>query len=61
MDRIGRAVKAVNALRIAMRTTGESMVSLDQVMRTMRQTGEDMMKKYKETSTGGLAINITEC
>lgn len=54
-------MKAVNALRIAMRTTGESMVSLDQVMRTMRQTGEDMMKKYKETSTGGLAINITEC
>jgi L-serine dehydratase len=37
------------------------MVSLDQVIRTMRQTGLDMQSKYKETSKGGLAINITEC
>jgi L-serine dehydratase len=55
------AVKAVNAARIAMRTDEKSVVSLDQVMRTMRQTGLDMMSKYKETSEGGLAINITEC
>ena len=40
---------------------GRGVVSLDQVIRTMRQTGLDMQSKYKETSTGGLAINITEC
>jgi len=55
------AVKAVNSARISMRTWGKSMVSLDQVIRTMRQTGLDMQSKYKETSKGGLAINITEC
>ncbi|MCW8925100.1 MAG: L-serine ammonia-lyase [Xanthomonadales bacterium] len=55
------AVKAVNSARIAMRTEVKSVVSLDQVIRTMRQTGLDMQSKYKETSTGGLAINITEC
>jgi L-serine dehydratase len=55
------AVKAVNSARIAMRTKEKSMVSLDQVIRTMRQTGLDMQSKYKETSQGGLAINITEC
>jgi L-serine dehydratase len=55
------AVKAINAARIALRGDGRHYVSLDQVMRTMRQTGVDMMSKYKETSTGGLAINITEC
>ncbi len=55
------AVKAVNAARIAMRRTCKATVSLDQVIRTMRQTGMDMQSKYKETSTGGLAINITEC
>ena len=55
------AVKAVNAARIALRTPEKGVVSLDQVIRTMRQTGDDMQAKYKETSTGGLAINITEC
>ena len=55
------AVKAVNAARIAMHTEGYGIVSLDQVIRTMRETGRDMQAKYKETSTGGLAINITEC
>jgi L-serine dehydratase len=55
------AVKAVNAARIALRSEGKRVVSLDQVIRTMRQTGMDMASKYKETSKGGLAINITEC
>ena len=55
------AVKSVNAARIALRTEGKGIVSLDQVIRTMRDTGLDMQSKYKETSTGGLAINITEC
>ncbi|MBD3871134.1 MAG: L-serine ammonia-lyase [Acidobacteria bacterium] len=55
------AVKAVNAARIALRAESKGVVSLDQVIRTMRQTGLDMQSKYKETSTGGLAINITEC
>jgi L-serine dehydratase len=55
------AVKAVNAARIALRAEGKGIVTLDQVIRTMRQTGIDMQSKYKETSKGGLAINITEC
>jgi len=55
------AVKAVNSARIALRTEGMGVVSLDQVIRTMRETGRDMQAKYKETSEGGLAINITEC
>ncbi len=55
------AVKAVNAARIALKGTGSHHVSLDQVIRTMRQTGLDMKSQYKETSTGGLAINVTEC
>ncbi|MGD9253273.1 MAG: L-serine ammonia-lyase [Holophagae bacterium] len=55
------AVKAINAARIALRAEAKGIVSLDQVMRTMRQTGLDMQSKYKETSRGGLAINITEC
>ena len=55
------AVKAVNAARIALRAESKGVVSLDQVISTMRQTGLDMQSKYKETSTGGLAINITEC
>jgi L-serine dehydratase len=55
------AVKAVNAARIALRAESKGVVSLDQVIRTMRQTGLDMQSKYKETSTGGLAIKITEC
>jgi L-serine dehydratase len=55
------AVKAVSAARIALRAEAKGVVSLDQVIRTMRQTGLDMQSKYKETSKGGLAINITEC
>ena len=55
------AVKAINASRIALRRTSRAYVSLDQVIATMRQTGADMGSKYKETSTGGLATNITEC
>jgi L-serine dehydratase len=55
------AVKAVSAARIALRAESKGIVSLDQVINTMRQTGLDMQSKYKETSKGGLAINITEC
>ena len=56
------AVKAVNAARLALHRTGaESTVSLDQVIETMRQTGLDMSSKYKETSQGGLAVNVIEC
>ena len=55
------AVKAVNAARLAMHGTGHARVSLDQVIETMRQTGVDMSSKYKETSQGGLAVNVVEC
>ncbi|WP_394270306.1 L-serine ammonia-lyase [Qipengyuania sp.] len=56
------AVKAVNAARLAMHRQGaETFVSLDQVIETMRQTGLDMSSKYKETSQGGLAVNVIEC
>jgi L-serine dehydratase len=55
------AVKAVNAARLAMHSTGPMKVSLDQVIETMRQTGLDMSSKYKETSQGGLAVNVVEC
>jgi L-serine dehydratase len=55
------AVKAVNAARLAMQETGHHKVSLDQVIETMRQTGIDMSSKYKETSTGGLAVNVIAC
>ena len=55
------AVKAVNAARLALHSTGHSHVSLDQVIETMRQTGLDMSSKYKETSQGGLAVNVVEC
>lgn len=55
------AVKAVNAARLAMRSTGPHRVSLDQVIETMRQTGLDMNSRYKETSQGGLAVNVVEC
>ena len=55
------AVKAINACRIAMRETGDHKVSLDQVIRTMYQTGMDMKTHYKETSLGGLALNLIEC
>ena len=55
------AIKAINAARIALRGDGNNKVSLDKVIKTMKQTGKDMKKHYKETSRGGLAVNITEC
>jgi L-serine dehydratase len=55
------AVKAINAARIALRGDGEHIVSLDKVIKTMRDTGADMKSKYKETSRGGLAVNVIEC
>ena len=55
------SVKAINASRLALRGTGTSKVSLDKVIKTMWDTGNDMKTKYKETSRGGLAVNITEC
>lgn len=55
------STKAVNAARLAMQGDGEHKVSLDQVIKTMRETGNDMKTKYKETSRGGLAVNVIEC
>jgi L-serine dehydratase len=55
------AVKAINASRMALRSDGQHRVSLDRVIATMRQTGRDMLSKYKETSRGGLAVAVTEC
>ena len=55
------AVKAANAARLALHQGHHSKVSLDQVIETMRQTGLDMSTKYKETSQGGLAVNVVEC
>jgi L-serine dehydratase len=55
------SVKAINAQRLAMRGEGQHKVSLDKVIRTMRDTGADMKKQYKETSRGGLAVNVIEC
>jgi L-serine dehydratase len=55
------AVKAVNAARMAMQESTEHKVSLDQVIKTMYQTGLDMQTRYKETSLGGLALNVIEC
>jgi len=55
------AVKAINAARLAMHGDGTHVVSLDQVIETMRQTGLDMSSSYKETSQGGLAVNVPEC
>ena len=55
------SVKAINAARMAMRGNGTHFVSLDKVIKTMRATGEDMKEKYKETSRGGLAVNVIEC
>ena len=55
------SVKAINAARLAMRGDGTHKVSLDQVIATMRQTGHDMSAIYKETSQGGLAVNVPEC
>ncbi|MEA3175927.1 MAG: L-serine dehydratase [Gammaproteobacteria bacterium] len=55
------SVKAINAARLALRGDGSHKVSLDQVINTMRQTGLDMSTIYKETSQGGLAVNVPEC
>jgi len=55
------AVKAINAARLALQGDGSHKVSLDQVIETMRQTGLDMSTSYKETSKGGLAVNVPEC
>jgi L-serine dehydratase len=55
------AVKAINAAQLAMHGDGTHKVTLDQVIETMRQTGLDMSTRYKETSQGGLAVNVPEC
>ncbi len=54
-------VKAINAAQMALRGDGTHFISLDKVIRTMRDTGRDMLDKYKETSKGGLAVNAIEC
>ncbi|MDB6171880.1 MAG: L-serine dehydratase 1 [Chthoniobacteraceae bacterium] len=55
------SVGAINAARLALRGKGDHFVSLDKVIKTMRETGRDMNSKYKETSRGGLAVNMVEC
>jgi L-serine dehydratase len=55
------SIKAINAARMALRGDGKHFVSLDKVIKTMRETGADMKLKYKETSRGGLAVNVIEC
>jgi L-serine dehydratase len=55
------AVKAVTAASLAIKGDGQHFVPLDACIETMRQTGYDMSEKYKETSTGGLAVNVVEC
>ena len=55
------SIKAINAARLALRGSGDHKVSLDKVIKTMWETGNDMKSKYKETARGGLAVNITEC
>jgi L-serine dehydratase len=55
------SVKAINAARMALRGDGTHVVSLDKVIKTMRETGADMKVKYKETARGGLAVNVIEC
>jgi L-serine dehydratase len=55
------AVKAINAQRLALRGDGVHIVSLDKVIKTMADTGKDMKRQYKETSRGGLAVNVIEC
>jgi len=55
------SVKAINAQRLAMLSEGQHKVSLDKVIKTMRETGADMKNHYKETSRGGLAVNVIEC
>jgi len=55
------SMKAINAARLALHGDGTHLVSLDQAIRTMRDTGRDMLDKYKETSRGGLAVSFIEC
>jgi len=55
------SVKAINATRMALNGDGRHCVSLDKVIRTMRETGRDMRGKYKETSRGGLAVSFVDC
>ncbi|WP_046196246.1 L-serine ammonia-lyase [Burkholderia contaminans] len=55
------AIKAINAARMALKGNGKHYVTLDNVIKTMRETGADMKTKYKETSRGGLAVNVIEC
>jgi L-serine dehydratase len=55
------SVTAINAARLAWQGSGEHRVTLDQAIKTMRETGADMKVKYKETSRGGLAVNVIEC
>lgn len=55
------AVKAINAARMSLKGDGQHAISLDRVIKTMWETGQDMSSKYKETSRGGLAVNWTEC
>jgi L-serine dehydratase len=55
------SIKAITAARLAMRGDGQHTVSLDKVIKTMRETGADMKVKYKETARGGLAVNVIEC
>ena len=55
------SVKAITAARMAVRGDGSHHVSLDKAIKTMRETGADMLVKYKETSRGGLAVNVIEC
>ena len=55
------SIKAINASRLALNSTGEHIVSLDQVIKTMYQTGKSMNVIYKETALGGLAVNVVEC
>jgi L-serine dehydratase len=55
------AAKAIQAAAYALMSNGEHLVSFDRVVRTMKRTGEDMNRKYKETSEGGLAVSQVEC
>lgn len=55
------SIKAISASRLALRGDGRHFVSLDKALKTMRDTGRDMLDKYKETSRGGLAVNVIEC
>jgi L-serine dehydratase len=55
------SVKSITAARMALRGDGTHLVSLDKVIKTMRETGADMKVKYKETARGGLAVNVVEC